>query len=447
MLIEFRVKNFLSFENEEIFDMVAGKGRNFNERIYRDKYTKILKFASLFGGNGSGKSNFVKAISFSRDYIVRGNDRTIIQKYFKLNPKSKETPSKFEYKIKIHGKIYTYGFEVLLSRNDIINEWLICSNSRNDEYIYKHHREENEFVLGKYFKNNNLRNKLQLYAEGLDSSNHALFLNTINQYKNLFVEYEEATVLEQVFKWFFYKLKVKTPDSMFSDYAYFMSENNIDKIKSFFRDFDLSISDYDFKPCSQERIALKLPKEVFNDLISDIEKIVFSENSSDDKKFMFGLGDDFYVATAEDDHIKFETLQFYHENTRVPFSIYEESDGTRKILKLLEVLFQEEADVVYVVDEIDRCLHPLLTYNFIHAFLEKAKNDACQLIVTTHESLLLDFELLRKDEVRLVTKIKGSSTIESLGDSQIRADKTLNKAYLLGQIGVPKIKNDYYKHN
>ena len=79
MLIEFRVKNFLSFENEEIFDMVAGKGRNFNERIYRDKYTKILKFASLFGGNGSGKSNFVKAISFSRDYIVRGNDRTIIQ--------------------------------------------------------------------------------------------------------------------------------------------------------------------------------------------------------------------------------------------------------------------------------------------------------------------------------------------------------------------------------
>lgn len=445
MLIEFRVKNFLSFENEEIFDMVAGKGRNFNERIYKDKYTKILKFASLFGGNGSGKSNFVKAISFSRNYIVRGNDRTIIQKYFKLNPESKETPSKFEYKIKTHGKIYTYGFEVLLSRNDIISEWLICSNSRNDEYIYKHNREENEFVLGKYFKNNNLRNKLQLYAEGLDSSNHTLFLNTINQYKNLFVEYEEANVLKHIFKWFLYKLKVKHPDSVITDYAYFMSKENMDKIRGFFKDFDLSISDYDFIPCSQEQIALKLPKEIFNDLITDIEKSLFKGNDDEDNCVMFGLEDDFYIAKIVDGQIGFETLQFYHENTRTPFYMYEESDGTRKILKLLEILFQEDSDVVYIVDEIDRCLHPLLTYNFLHAFLEKAVSDDCQLIVTTHESILLDFKLLRKDEVRLVTKVNGSSVIESLGDSQIRADKTLNKAYLLGQIGVPNIKNDYYK--
>ena len=104
MLIEFRVKNFLSFENEAVFNMISGKGRNFNERIYKDKNMKVLKFASLFGGNGSGKSNFVKAVSFSRDYIIRGNDRTIIQKYFKLTPESKEIPSKFEYKIKTHEK-------------------------------------------------------------------------------------------------------------------------------------------------------------------------------------------------------------------------------------------------------------------------------------------------------------------------------------------------------
>ena len=445
MLIEFRVKNFLSFENEEVFDMVAGKGRNFNERVYKDKSTKILKFASLFGGNGSGKSNFVKAIAFSRDYIVRGNDRTILQNYFKLNPESKETPSKFEYKIKMNEKIYTYGFEVVLSKNDIVNEWLVCSNSRNDEYIYKHNRSTNEFVLGRYFKNNNLRNKLQLYAEGLDSSNHILFLNTINKYNNLFIEHEEATVLKDVFKWFMYKLKVKSPDIMISDYAYFMSKNNIDKIRQIFKDFDLSISDYEFIPCSQEQIALKLPKEIFNDLITDIEKSLFNGDDIESNRIMFGLEDDFYVAKVVGGQIVFETLQFYHENTRVPFYMYEESDGTRKILKLLEILFQEDSDVVYIVDEIDRCLHPLLTYNFLHAFLEKAVYDDCQLIVTTHESILLDFKLLRKDEVRLVSKINGSSTIESLGDSQIRADKTLIKAYLLGQVGIPNIKNDYYK--
>ncbi len=445
MLIKFKVKNFLSFENEEIFDMIAGKGRNFNERIYKDRHSKILKFASLFGGNGSGKSNFVKAVSFSRDYIVRGNDRTIIQKYFKLNPDFKNTPSKFEYTIKIQDKTYTYGFEVVLSKNDIISEWLICNNGRNDECIYKHNRTTNEFFLGKYFKNIVLRNKLQLYAEGLDSSNHTLFLNTINKYNNLFAEHEEALVLKYVFKWFVYKLKVKFPDRLVSDYAYFMSKENMDKIKGFFKDFDLSISDYDFIPCSQEHIALKVPKEIFNDLIADIEKSLFKGDNIEANRVMFGLEDDFYIAKIINGEIGFETLQFYHENTRTPFYMYEESDGTRKILKLLEILFQEDSDVVYIVDEIDRCLHPLLTYNFLHAFLDKAKNENCQLIVTTHESILLDFKLLRKDEVRLVTKFNGGSKIESLRDSQIRADKTLIKAYLYGQVGIPNIKNDYYK--
>ena len=43
MLVEFKVRNFLSFENEEVFDLSAGKGRNFNERISKDEKYKILK--------------------------------------------------------------------------------------------------------------------------------------------------------------------------------------------------------------------------------------------------------------------------------------------------------------------------------------------------------------------------------------------------------------------
>ena len=85
MLLEFKVKNFLSFENEQQFIMNAGKGRSFNDRTYRDNYNKILKFGSLFGANGSGKSNFIKSIAFSKNYIVRGNNRATIQKYYKLN--------------------------------------------------------------------------------------------------------------------------------------------------------------------------------------------------------------------------------------------------------------------------------------------------------------------------------------------------------------------------
>jgi len=160
---------------------------------------------------------------------------------------------------------------------------------------------------------------------------------------------------------------------------------------------------------------------------------------------MFGLADDFYIAKIVDEHISFETIQFYHEGTKTPFYMSEESDGTKKIFKLLEILFQEDDDIVYVVDEIDRCLHPLLTFNFISAFLEKAKKTNCQLIVTTHESILLDFNLLRKDEVWFVSKEDGCSALESMGISNIRTDKNLMKSYLLGKIAVPNIKNNTYK--
>ncbi len=444
MLIEFKVKNFLSFEEEEVFSMIAGKGRGFSERVYKDNQHKLLKFSALFGSNGSGKSNFVKAIAFSRNYILRENNRAIIQKYYKLNPNCKNTPSLFSYKIKVNGLTYTYGFEIILSNNEIINEWLIA-NKRTDEVIFKHERLTNNLIVGNSIKNNVFIERLNLYAESLSSDNNTLFLNFINKYKKLHIDFPESKVFQDIYNWFNYKLKVKSPDSPFSDYAYFISEKNMDDILKFFSDFDLSISNYDFAKCSKEQIASNLPKEVFIDLFTNIEKELYLGNNVRENRIMFGVNDDFFIAKLVDDEIVFETLIFYHENSSIPFTINEESDGTKKILKLLEMLFQEDDSVVYIVDEIDRCLHPLLTYNFINAYLEKAVNKSCQLIATTHESILLDFKLLRKDEIGLISKKEGSSKIESLGDTQIRSDKVLVKEYLLGQKGTPNIINNAYK--
>ena len=299
MLIDFKVRNFLSFEKEEVFSLVAGKGRNFNERLYQNGSNKILKFSSLFGANGSGKSNFVKAISFSRDYIIRGNDRATIQKYNKINPNCKESTSSFEYKISIDQKIYTYGFEILLSKNEVVAEWLYLKNVINattnipitkniiffllcikvflsdltingiDAII---NPKNNEFILGEYFRNNDLRNRLNIISDSISSNNGILFLKAVSTYNNLFSEHSEAIILKEVFWWFEINLKVKKPDSIISDYAYFMSEKNMDSILKFFKDFDLSISNYNFFECPKEQIALKLPKEIFEDLVSRIEK-------------------------------------------------------------------------------------------------------------------------------------------------------------------------------
>ena len=101
----------------------------------------------------------------------------------------------------------------------------------------------------------------------------------------------------------------------------------------------------------------------------------------------------------------------------------------------MEVLLTGE-EKTYVIDELDRCLHPSLTYNFVDTFLQLAAKRNIQLIVTTHESRLLDFDLLRRDEIWFVNKRKsGESDIYSLEEYNVRFDQKIDKAYLEGRYG------------
>ena len=60
------------------------------------------------------------------------------------------------------------------------------------------------------------------------------------------------------------------------------------------------------------------------------------------------------------------------------FNLSEESDGTVRILDLLEILLAKEGKT-YVIDELDRCLHPSLSYKFIDTYLQLAEKKDIQL--------------------------------------------------------------------
>lgn len=443
MLISFGVENFLSIKNEQVLSLKAGKGRAFNERVYKNTNLKILKFSSIFGANGSGKSNFVKAIAFARNYILNGSRNSFINKYYKIDETCKNTPSSFAFEILLDGNVINYKFSIILSTNKIISETLY----KNKKLIFHRSVSDSAYEFNKReIKDNTLYNKLEVYLDGVKNDDNTLFLNLINQYKSLFLEYSEISVLKNLFNWYETKLRIMFPDEQIYNYSYFMSSDNIEKIICFFKDFGFSISNYDIVDCSMDRIAAKLPKEIYTDLIQNInEALSANENPADSS--MLGINKELYIITKEQDELICKTIQLYHENPNIPFSMSEESDGTLRIFQLMEILFQNDDEAVYIIDEIDRCLHPLLTYNFVNAFLNKIVNSDCQLITTSHETLLLDFNLLRKDEMWLVTKQNGASRLEALGNTQNRADIKLAKSYLLGEKAIPKIKNDIYRIN
>ena len=115
-----------------------------------------------------------------------------------------------------------------------------------------------------------------------------------------------------------------------------------------------------------------------------------------------------------------------------------------RMLDLIEILLSNEPKT-YVIDELDRCLHPSLTYKFVKSFLQLAAKRNVQLIVTTHESRLMDFDLLRRDEIWFVNKREnGTSDIYSLEEYNTRFDQKVDKAYLDGRYGGVPIFNTVF---
>ncbi|EML0261739.1 AAA family ATPase, partial [Vibrio cholerae] len=143
------------------------------------------------------------------------------------------------------------------------------------------------------------------------------------------------------------------------------------------------------------------------------------------------------------------------DGTKISFKLDDESDGTRRILDLLPALSNRSSsdadyptNYTYIIDEFDRSLHPILSRAFLNAFLnDGVGNPQDQMIVTTHESSLLDNKLLRRDEIWFVQKEDDhSSVLYSLNDYSPRFDKDIRSAYLSGVYGavphIPSFKGD-----
>jgi AAA15 family ATPase/GTPase len=136
-------------------------------------------------------------------------------------------------------------------------------------------------------------------------------------------------------------------------------------------------------------------------------------------------------------HIGVQATHEPEPGKTIRMELSEESDGTRRLLNLIPALHPTAfIGVVHVIDEIDRSLHPILVKEFLEFFLKSGVGEPRQVIVTTHESNLLDQELLRRDEIWFAEKDStGATRLYSLLDFKVRNDLEIRKHYLQGRFG------------
>lgn len=416
--------------------MLKGKVKKKSDRIYNNNKIKLLKFASIFGANASGKSNFIKAINFATSTLLSGEIDSRRGWAFKLDEEYSKKDTYFEFEILIDNKAYSYGFELNIENGVFSSEWLIELGASSEKIIFTRDIVNGEFESELSIKDTNIRNSFNLYASDLKKNREILFLNEMNSKAKsvLYENDDELIIFKKVYEWFLYKLDINYPDRPISNYSYFLGKNR-EEICNTISAFGTGITNFNFEHSTLDKLK-DLPLNLRDKLEKDFEKIRRMDDKAR-KSFMatIRVNDEYYMVKLDDeDNIDVTTIVFNHGN-KVLFGFSEESDGTRRLLDLIEILFCT-SEKVYIIDELDRSLHPQLTYKFIDEFLKLAKKRNIQLIITTHEARLLDFDLLRQDEIWISDKSsKGETVLYSLDEYNVRFDQKIEKAYLEGRYG------------
>lgn len=428
MIISFSVENWMSFRDSVTLSMVASRERQHRDRLPKlGKYnTRVLPVAAIYGGNASGKTNFFKALNFAKTLVVKGTqpDSHLAVEGFCLDNTSIDKPSRFAFELLIDETIYEFAFSV--NRKAILDEKLVVITSTSERVLYS--RRGNKIDFDKALKKDQF---LQFAFKG--TRDNQLFLtNAVSQKVNNF---------RPVYDWFNDTLNLIAPDSRFGLFELFLDDGHplYAAMNEMLPQLDTGIAHLGGENIPFENIPLPEPMKMT--LQEDVKEGMTVRLMSDKNER--------FVVTRKNGELFAKKLVTYHpksDGTEAIFEIRQESDGTQRVIDLLPAFLELAAPgskKVFVIDEVDRSLHTVLTRRLLEAYLTSCSADTrSQLLLTTHDVLLMDQQLLRRDEMWVAErKPTGASTLVSFAEyKDVRYDKDIRKSYLQGRLGgIPRI--------
>lgn len=440
MFIGFSVSNFLSFKDPQTMSMMASKVARHKEHILNGNGKKVLKTGLIYGANAGGKSNFIKAIDFSRDIILDGLEEVDLnRKYFRISKDGYKQPGVFEYRLITQSrKEYSYGIAISYATKEILSEWLVrIEKSGAETCIFNRDTDENgvNFTFSEVRPRSEAeRIKWEIYLDVFGknispSMKKKSILSDVAERSN-----ENRGVLREirdVYEWF-QSIIILFPTSQYSGLNQLVEKEEVRKFFSgILKYFDTGIESVESKLGEMEfdRIFEGIPKEHAEKL-----KIRISNDIEDDS-VMFKVNNQVYsLRKDEEGNIITTKMMQNHGNAQELFEYADESDGTQRLFDLIPLFFEHQGNRVIFIDEIDRSFHTNLTRKFLELFYTLTEEADCQIIATTHDSNLLDLDLVRQDEIWFIKRLKDhSSQIYSLNRYKERYDKKIDKEYLLGR--------------
>ncbi|MBT9448754.1 ATP-binding protein [Akkermansia glycaniphila] len=411
MIIEFFVKNFASFKEEQVLSFVASNYDKSHPENYIDldlpgmKGIKLLKGLAIYGANAAGKSNVISALAVFQLLVSRsfvwGSEHSGLDPFympFALDDQSKKEAIEFEIRF-VHQKV-RFHYAIRLNIDRILCEELsmypkgrkvlLFSRLWNDS-SQTYHWGNGRIALGRI--TNLVKDNVLVLSAGF-ALNHPSIVDVYNIFVKSIVVSDHNGWSPAVTK------KILTMGD----------ENVYQAIVKTLRSADLGIDGLDILPAKE-------PIDV-----SSITGYLSEQRKKQDQP-------------DDDTEIRLRHKGVGQKIYRLPWEY--ESSGTRKIFALSAPLASiTQSDATWIVDELETGLHPLLTIELLKLFFSAENTEGAQIVFTTHSTVFLDANIMRRDQVYFVEKDdEGKSSLVPLSDYSPRHGESLGGGYLSGRYG------------
>lgn len=383
----------------------------------------VLPVAGVFGANASGKSNVLRAMADMREYVLhsfRHGDPTggMPQRPFKLSVETLERPSRFEIDLILCGVRHQYGFTV--DTEGVRDEWAVRFPKGRAVTLFSRVGDEVEVGTVERAKTRAVRGLLRP---------NALFLSTAASTNH--------PVLLPLYEWFQRNLVLAEAQSRDRRQALtrkMLEDAELkDRVLDFLHAADLGITGakrHELEPEMKDRLERAV-------------RILVGQEDSDADAPRPVIDETYGV-------------QLLHRGAHgdVEFAADEESLGTLVWFGLVGPVVEAlRYGTVFLADELDASLHPVLVAHLVGLFQNPRTNARrAQLVFNSHDTTVLGesaaeraqtgpaARLLGRDQIWFTEKGNdGASRLFPLTDLDPRKDEAIEKRYLAGRYGATPI--------
>ena len=424
MILQFSVSNFRCLRGLETLNLAASNyDKTLRENVLEDEFPGLkgkhwLKGVGLYGANASGKSTVIDAMRSLSSWVRESAKTTDPEEEipavepFALDPKAAEDPTAFAIVFVAEGT--RYEFRVAATRTLILHESLRAWPMGKEQVWFE--RDWNAEAGVHEFSPEN--------PTGLPRSRDIEERTLRNMLYFSKAVAENRKELGPAFRWLVSGLKfldLSAHGNFSSGFTLKQIDGEDESLKTRIREV---LRHADIGVVDARAVEGKPPDDRVLKVLRNLSPGVFKE-----------------LEKMNANQVSFMQPQLFHQGpneAQTPLDWERESAGTHRLFALigpwLDIL---KKGYTVCIDEIETSMHPLMVRELLRLFFSEKENvGGAQIIFTTHNPLLLDTTLLRRDQVWFTDKDgEGAAHLYPLTDYSPRKGESRIRGYLAGRYG------------